>query len=58
MQVAGGAVVYAVSAYLLARAAVDELIRLGREAIGRRGKAGWPPSPVLSGPSTTGGETR
>ena len=58
LQVAGGAVVYALGGYVVARAAVDELIRLGREAIGRRAKAGRPPSPVLSGPSTSGGETR
>lgn len=36
VQLVTGAVVYIISAFILVRPAVDELIRLGREAIGRR----------------------
>ena len=39
-EVITGAVVYVISAFILVRPAVDELIRLGREAIGRRSKTG------------------
>jgi len=39
-EVITGAVVYVISAFILVRPAVDEIIRLGREAIGRRSKTG------------------
>ena len=39
IQVIVGAGVYIVSAFVLVRPAVNELLRLGREAIGRRSKA-------------------
>ena len=40
MQVVTGAVVYVLSAFVFCRAPVNDLIRLGREAIGRRSKTG------------------
>lgn len=40
VQVLVGAVVYIISAFILVRPAVNEIIRLGREAIGRRSKTG------------------
>lgn len=40
LQIVTGAVVYVISAFILVRPAVYELIRLGREAIGRRAKTG------------------
>jgi PST family polysaccharide transporter len=40
IQVIVGIVVYVISAFVLVRPAVDELIRLGREAIGRRSRTG------------------
>jgi lipopolysaccharide exporter len=39
-EVLTGAIVYIISAFILVRPAVNELIRLGREAIGRRSKTG------------------
>jgi PST family polysaccharide transporter len=39
-EVITGAIVYIISAFILVRPAVNELIRLGREAIGRRSKTG------------------
>ena len=38
IQVIAGAVIYVISAYVLVRPAVRDIIRLGREAIGRRAK--------------------
>ena len=39
-EVITGAIVYIISAFILVRPAVTELIRLGKEAIGRRAKTG------------------
>jgi PST family polysaccharide transporter len=40
LQVVTGAVVYVISAFILVRPAVNELLRLGREAIGKRSRTG------------------
>jgi hypothetical protein len=40
VQLVVGVVSYVISAVILVRPAVDELIRLGRDAIGRRSKTG------------------
>ena len=45
LQVIGGAAVYVVGAWLFVRPAVGDLIRIGRDAIGRRGKAGLASEP-------------
>ncbi len=45
LQVIGGAAVYVVGAWLFVRPAVGDLIRIGRDAIGRRGNAGLASEP-------------
>jgi hypothetical protein len=40
VQLVVGVVSYVISAFILVRPAVNEIIRLGREAIGRRSKTG------------------